>query len=728
MLDYVPMNLSKALLSRLHRRLLGLQRCSLRWPKSVVLVSLLVFVAAVVLSRQIHVGIRAEDWLDPHAPSTQKYLKMKEDFGSEDRLTWIVPTAWTTENFCRLQRQYVHWTESEVHLNSAATIFDLRAPEYRTEKNLLFYPLLLKPNCEFTATDIIATAAHPLADVYNVKPGADILFQFTLKELASPTKWGTVDFAEAKRWSEKLRAAEPQSFLGGSLFFQQSTKEGIEWAGKLNLLTALVIVVLCRVFLGTWLSGFLLAVMVFLTTSFLQAGMVLRKELVDPLSSSLFILMAMAVIEDYFFVFHLTRLKGIPFRRSLRRMLLPGFLTSLTTAVGFGALTSSDNLSVQNLGFWAAVGTMIEWAMVFLWLPALTRLFPTLNEAPRRGRVWRPAWLTWLGDVKPNRKAVWLLCLPLLSIFYTFNKVNINYTPFDMFPTSHPLVEFRDYMKSQRGFEGDVSLMFDKTELTNEDLAILREIAKDPLVVEVKDPLTLVDRLMPANADPALGRLIRSEINQTPLFKTYHSKNQTRAQLFVRSIDIRSIEKLTRHVELICQGKCYLNGEIIAFQDYALSMLQTLYSSFLSSLLPVLLLMAFLCHASSGRILWPILLSTLWAPLMLLILVSLFQIKVNVVTCLAMALLTGLAGDNAIQFLFFDRHGRWTQGLKQLKHSSLLMFVVMTAISSVLCLSYFRSARILSGLIVLGIFLLLIGDLWILNHFTSSIEKPDRQE
>jgi predicted RND superfamily exporter protein len=435
--------------------------------------------------------------------------------------------------------------------------------------------------------------------------------------------------------------------------------------------------------------------------------------------------MSIAVFEDYFYAFHLTRHKNIPLRTSLRRLLLPGFLTSLTTAFGFGALVTSDNMSVQNLGFWAAIGAMLECGLILFGLSALIRLFPSLNALPLKGTVWKPRWLSALGNVKPTRLGVLILTMPLLLIFFTYDKVNINYTPFDMFPKNHPLVQYRDYLKQNRDFEGEVSLVFDKNELTAEDSKIIAEVAKHPLVADAKDPYQIVEKLMPVNADPALRRLIRSEVKDTGGLKTYQAQQQSRALLYLRSIDIQSLDSLSLHTRKVCGDRCYLSGEIIAFKDYALSMLNTLYSSFVTSLVPVLLTMAFLCLASSGRILWPILLSTIWAPIMLLILVSLLQVKVNVVTCLAMALLTGLAGDNAIQFLFYDRKAKWSKGLEELKHSALLMFVVMTSITAVLLLSYFRSARILSGLILLGITLLLIGDLWILNHFTSKVESPD---
>lgn len=702
-----------------HFWLLQCQRALLRHPRKIFILAVVLFATCLVSATRLRVGIRAEDWLDQRLDSTKLYLEMKETFGSEDKLSWIVPSSWSPADFCKLQSRHFKWSVEEDRLEKISSLFELRKPLYNREDETLIYPRELADNCQFSEGDIAQLSKHPLTDSLSIQPGKDLLFNFTFRELEEPTKWGKTDFVHVEKWIAHLKALEPSSLFGGSLFFQESTKQGILWASKLNILTALLIALCCKFFLGTWLSGAILVSLIVFTTSILQTGMTLRGNVADPLSSSIFVIMTIAIVEDFFFSFFFSRAQNVRLRTALRRMSLPSFFTSLTTAIGLGSLATSDNMSVQNLGFWTGVGAMVEWALVYLLLPSACKVFPRLDELAWRGNIFLPNWFRSIGSFSPSRKMVIILTLPLALIFFTYDKVNINYTPFDMFPSSHPLLQFRDYVKTQRGFEGDVSLIFDHENLTAEDSKLIEEVAKHPLVVSYKSPLQMTEDLMPADADRALKRMIESEIKETTSLQDFQQNGKSRALLFIKEYDMQSLDALTKYADKVCAGRCYLSGEIVAFKDYALSMLKTLYSSFILSLATVSLLLALLSMAVSGRVFWPLILSSVWAPLMLMIFVSVFQIKINVVTCLALDLMIGLSGDNAIQFLLFDRKGRWKKGHTELLPVGLMIVTTIALISLVLLLSYFRTARILSGLMEFGALLMLIGDLWILNYFTE---------
>lgn len=706
-----------------HYGLLQSQRALLRHPRKIFILALVLFATCLVSATKLQIGIRAEDWLDQSLASTKLYLEMKETFGSEDKLSWIVSSPWNYKNFCEQQRRHFNWANEENRLQKISSIFELRRPLYNSENETLIYPRELEENCQFSEAAIQNLQHHPLTDSFSIQPGKDLLFKFTFEELETPTKWGKTDFQEVEKWIAHLKQLEPTSLFGGSLFFQESTKEGILWASKLNILTALVIAICCRLFLGTWLSGAILVCLIVFTTSVLQTGMTLKGNIADPLSSSIFVIMTIAIVEDFFFSFFFSRAQKVRLRTALRRMSLPSFFTSLTTAIGLGSLVTSTNMSVQNLGFWTGVGAMVEWALVYLLLPSVCKVFPRLDELAWKGNIFLPNWFRSIGSFSPSRKLVIALTLPLVLIFFTYDKVNINYTPFDMFPSSHPLLQFRDYVKGQRGFEGDVSLIFNHENLTEEDSKLIAEVAKHALVVSYKDPRKMTEELMPAEADPALKRMIESEIKETTSLKDFQQNGKSRAILFIKEYDMQSLDALTQYADKVCAGRCYLSGEIVAFKDYALSMLKTLYSSFILSLATVSLLLALLSIAVSGRVFWPLILSSVWAPLMLMIFVSVFQIKINVVTCLALDLMIGLSGDNAVQFLLFDRKGRWKKGHTELLPVGLMIVSTIALISLILLLSYFRTARILSGLMEFGALLMLIGDLWILNYFTEVKES-----
>jgi|GEM_PF-2204765 len=709
-----------------HYSILQGQRFLLRHPRKFILFAVVLFATSVWGAMYLQVGIRAEEWLDQSLKSTKLYLEMKKTFGSEDKLTWIVPGAWSEDFLCRQQKRHFSWTREQLQLEKISSIFDLREPRYNSHDETLFYPRILADDCTFSSADIQEVLHHPLTDSLSIRPGSDLLFNFTFVELEKPTKWGKINFSEVETWVARLKKLEPSSLFGGSLFFQESTKQGIMWAGKLNILTAIVIAVCCKLFLGTWLSGLILVFLIFFTTSTLQAGMALRGNVADPLSSSIFVIMTIAIVEDFFFSFFFSRHQQVRLRTALRRMSIPSFFTSLTTAIGLGSLSTASNMSVQNLGFWTGVGAMLEWALVYFLLPVLCKTIPRLDYLAWQGKVFRPSWFQSIGTFSPSRKLMIALCLPLVLIFFVFDKVNINYTPFDMFPSSHALIQFRDYVKGERGFEGEVSLIFNHEDLTAVDSALIEKVAEHPLVAFYKDPRKITASLMPPNADPALKRMIEWEIKNTTNIKDFQQNGKSRAILFIKEYDMQSLDALTSYVADVCKDRCYLTGEVVAFKDYALAMLKTLYSSFTLSLLSVSLLLAALSIAVSGRVFWPLILSSVWAPLMLMIFVSVFQIKINVVTCLALDLMIGLSGDNAVQFLLFDRKGRWKKGHTELYPVGLMIVSTIALISLILLLSYFRTARILSGLMEFGALLMLIGDLWILNYFTE-VKETDAE-
>ena len=172
---------------------------------------------------------------------------------------------------------------------------------------------------------------------------------------------------------------------------------------------------------------------------------------------------------------------------------------------------------------------------------------------------------------------------------------------------------------------------------------------------------------------------------------------------------------IENYINKICASECVLEGEVMTFKDYALSILNSLYFGFFISLLLVSILIAFLSYQKLNKVSFSLFISTIWAPCIFLIITTIFQFKINVVTCVALAILIGVAGDNGIQFLFNHRNSQLKNSIQEKGTTSVAIFINMLIISLTLLGSYFKSTQILSGQLAIGIFLLLIGDLWILN-------------
>ena len=78
--------------------------------------------------------------------------------------------------------------------------------------------------------------------------------------------------------------------------------------------------------------------------------------------------------------------RGQAARYALEKNLLPTFLTSTTTAIGFITFASADLKPLSGMGFMAAFGVMFAWVMSYLLLGGLLFLLP-LRVRPVRTRV-----------------------------------------------------------------------------------------------------------------------------------------------------------------------------------------------------------------------------------------------------------------------------------------------------------------------------------------------------
>jgi hypothetical protein len=104
-------------------------------------------------------------------------------------------------------------------------------------------------------------------------------------------------------------------------------------------------------------------------------------------------------------------------------------------------------------------------------------------------------------------------------------------------------------------------------------------------------------------------------------------------------------------------------------------------------------------------------------PLVTLTFISIFQIPVTLITSIFLAVMVGLAGDNAIQYLLAP--GDLRTGIESRSRASIVVTVVMMIGSSMFILETLLPMKILGGLFVFGFFINLIGDFWGLKGLLS---------
>lgn len=128
---------------------------------------------------------------------------------------------------------------------------------------------------------------------------------------------------------------------------------------------------------------------------------------------------------------------GVEPPRAVRGMMaeiaLPCFLTALTTALGFAALSTARITAIRDFGVNVAVGVGVVYAMNLLLVPTLLGLFPRERLLPAGGRAWGEGWLhassRWVRR-RPGRVALLFLAasvaaaaaVPRLRVDQRFNE------------------------------------------------------------------------------------------------------------------------------------------------------------------------------------------------------------------------------------------------------------------------------------------------------------------
>ena len=92
---------------------------------------------------------------------------------------------------------------------------------------------------------------------------------------------------------------------------------------------------------------------------------------------------AVHLVTAYFLIRHRFDDRDSLIREVIRTNALPVFLTSVTTAVGFFSLVTSELLPIRQLGYTAGIGTLFAYLLSITTVPALLSLLPM----PKKGAV-----------------------------------------------------------------------------------------------------------------------------------------------------------------------------------------------------------------------------------------------------------------------------------------------------------------------------------------------------
>jgi len=722
------------------------EKCG-RAPKRVLAVSFVAFIAILIGLPKLKTELRIYDLRDPKLPSTERLATMKEEFGDKNSVIFIFAqnlregeTPLSKKQICAIRDFLRQEEESNEEIDSVLSVFRLVRPRENRELNKVSYPLLFPIQCtreEMNSTDPAGLEVFqdsPWGRLFTNPKNTDLAAEFRYRDRVETNRFGKFDprvIGETlARAQHKLETPDIglKVYLTGRTAPQFHFWKVMQKDQWINALMVFAYVVLLRLFLGTWKSGFLFVGALLIAWLTVLGGMAWAGTPMDTLSSNLLMMLAVAGIEDFLFVhwlqlerFQSGRLSGETIQETYREILVPGFFTSLTTALGFISLLVSDMGMIRRFGFWAGIGSMIEWAIILMILPVFCHCFPKLTWVNPKKAI-RLRFLENIGHGSTPRSSLtqkWVLRGALLVFLFgiaSFQFLNFEDSMNENFPRGHLQRQTFEYTSQTRGWEGIVNIVFPYGSSQDLRLKVTQAVREHPRVAFVSSPEEW-GNYYSQNLQPTTAQAVIRDMNAVGVFRGMHSTTETfRIAIFLKDFKYSSIDQIIKLTRGFCpQDQCYAVGEAVVFAELTERMVKNLVESFLVSIILVGFILWRLAKHLHPWMRIKMIYSALWGPVAVVVFIVLMQVPVNQITSLFLAVLVGLTGDNAIQYLFADKERSLSRGVSARAAASIHVGMILSLSSLCFLFLTLRPMRWVGVLFFLGFILTLIGDLWLLK-------------
>lgn len=686
----------------------------------------------------------AEDLAGQGFPSADelKTLKGKYQDGVTSLFILSPPVgqdSFSTEELCQIRKWYSFKRNAIPEIISTVSTFDFKLPARVTEdgQNKLRIKNILDLNCE---EKILKNSPANIQKILNQSPFAlvkekrnqlNLLFQFNFKD-STTSKFGSFDPALFNNLRDSVKKdlmpIVPKARIAwiGPGDYQWYVLEGFKFSKYINLGMLVLMLLGLRLFLGTWKSGLLFTSTLFISAIWIFGLKGMMNSSFDVLSTGLILILGISSLEDFTFTSY-DQLQGNSWKKSILKLAVPSFYTSLTTMLGFLSLCTSDVVAVRRMGYWAAWGALIEWIIIFLFLPSLLQQFKNLKTWTNKKKSLKLKFLS-SAVFKPFPKRISKLSLLVYPLaVYAFFHLNYNEAPHRIFPDKQEYSRGLNNLLVSKGWIGSVSLVFDKKLDEFKMEQILREIMDAPfasdIIAQTESPWKIKKWLRDQ------GDLDELESQTYFSISRFHGQfnddeDKSRAILYLKETSVEPVEMLKKIVDLKCLGNCHLAGEMVAYSDFAGLVPKTLIDSLLVSLVLVSLIIAFLAYAQNKEKLIPsLLLSSFWGAFFVIMILGFMHSTLDFWKSIFASILVGLTGDNAIQYLFASEKKDINDGIESRGVASIVTAVLMATTSLVYLGSYFSSPKIFGVILCAGLLASLFGDLFLFKGFLSFNSK-----
>ncbi len=422
---------------------------------------------------------------------------------------------------------------------------------------------------------------------------------------------------------------------------------------------------------------------------------------VTLINNCLFMMLTLAVVQDVIFIFTDYNNNNLSLKDTLEKMMIPCFYTSLTTVIGFFSMTISPLKHIREFGLEAGLGVIIEWFFLFY-------VFPRFVSGDWKKNKFKEIKFLKLS---PNRFFYILSVGIFVSSLYYITKIRVEDKLSENFSAKHPHSKAIKYVNETRKWETQVSLLFDSNSETSEILKKVRRIKG------VSDILSIDElKLNLSEGVPEIARdQVKLDFANLAYSKRLQKNGIKNVLVFLASNDLSFLERINNELSLICGEKCKVVGHPIVYQEFMEKVVSDLKESLLVCIMIITLTIFFIFKSFNQTKFLKIIFSILWGPVVLMGVMAFMNVPLQMTNTMAITVLLGLAGDNAIQYVFAAKNGDMETGIGARAMGTWFMslFLILGCLPFLL-MTYVPMQKM--GLILIGGFILtFIGDYFLIK-------------
>ena len=226
---------------------------------------------------------------------------------------------------------------------------------------------------------------------------------------------------------------------------------------------------------------------------------------------------------------------------TIKEIGLATLFTSITTAIGFATLITSNVRPIREFGINAAMGVIIAYVTVIFLTTSMLTLFTKeqIIKESEAGNFWNNLMQNWYGKTLRNGKLIAGISVAFVAMcFYGMSQITMNYTVESNLPINAKITD--DFLYFEEKFSGFRPIEFAVTvkdeNLNADDFEVLREVSK------------IEDKLLE-------NENFRSVVGLTSIYKSLERMNKgNRADAYAFPETDRAFKKSKRLVEKMGGG------------------------------------------------------------------------------------------------------------------------------------------------------------------------------